>query len=251
MFSNRANNFVKHEKSCDGNYSRDKIRGYCQHCHIQFNLEDKPKGWMANHSRWCDKNPHLKEYKNSTISIIAMNQSRRKTGYHNQFEKARALGDPIPKSKMKGIKIGKGKPHSEETKLKISEARKKYLRENPEKHPWKNDDKFISVPCENFKKFLSNRGIIFVEEYNPIEDRNFSVDIAFPKEKIGIEINGNQHYDNEGKLKPYYADRHNLITESGWSLYEFHYSLFFHEESMNKILCSLEGLPGFEPGYPV
>jgi hypothetical protein len=38
-----------------------KIRK-CKWCGLEFNLEEKPKGWMANHSRWCNENPKREEY---------------------------------------------------------------------------------------------------------------------------------------------------------------------------------------------
>jgi hypothetical protein len=34
----------------------------CKHCKQIFAIVDKPKGWMANHSRWCDANPKRVEY---------------------------------------------------------------------------------------------------------------------------------------------------------------------------------------------
>jgi hypothetical protein len=32
-------------------------KSVCRHCFVEFDLDSQPKGWMANHSRWCDKNP--------------------------------------------------------------------------------------------------------------------------------------------------------------------------------------------------
>ena len=42
------------------------------------------------------------------------------------------------------IKIIHKKIMSKEAKQKISKRRIKYLKENPDKHPWKNNDKFKS-----------------------------------------------------------------------------------------------------------
>ena len=36
---------------------KNKMISTCKHCSVEFDLSNKPKGWMANHSRWCDKNP--------------------------------------------------------------------------------------------------------------------------------------------------------------------------------------------------
>ena len=43
--------------------------------------------------------------------------------------------------------------------------------------------------------------------------------------RIGIEINGNQHYERNGKLKKYYQDRHDHIELDNTSdLIEYLYS---------------------------
>ncbi|MCK9279295.1 MAG: hypothetical protein M0P71_01565 [Melioribacteraceae bacterium] len=42
--------------------------------------------------------------------------------------------------------------HTEETKKAISEKRKKWLADNPDKHVWKRKGKFKSEPCEVLKK---------------------------------------------------------------------------------------------------
>lgn len=94
----------------------------------------------------------------------------------------------------------------------MSIKRKKYLNENPDKHVWKRSTKFKSVPSENLKSYLRSLDIEFVEEYNPLADRFFSIDIAFPNLMIGIEINGNQHYNKDGTLSSYYQERNDLIT---------------------------------------
>ena len=35
----------------------------CKHCGLKKDISTEPKGWMANHSRWCEKNPKIKIYK--------------------------------------------------------------------------------------------------------------------------------------------------------------------------------------------
>ena len=124
----------------------------------------------------------------------------------------------------------RGRKVSKETKNKISKSRKKYLMENKHKHVWRRKNKFISVPCEHLKSILNNKNINFIEEYQPLEDRFFSIDIAFPKKKIGIEINGNQHYNKNGELKKYYKNRHDLIESKGWKLYELHYKIPYSDD---------------------
>jgi hypothetical protein len=112
---------------------------------------------------------------------------------------------------------------SEDVRKKMSEKRKQFLKENPDKHPWRKPNKHISEPCNKAKEFLKLLGVDFIEEFSPeIEGRFFSIDIAIPDKMIAIEINGGQHYSKEGSLKPYYQERHDLIEKAGWKVFEIH-----------------------------
>ncbi len=124
-----------------------------------------------------------------------------------------------------------------EQRKKISESRKKYLKEHPESFFWTKSEKFNSVPCEHFKAFLKENQIDFVEEFYPLEDRFFRIDVSFPEHKLGIEINGSQHYEDGGKkLKKYYQERHDLIKSSGWNLIEIYHKNVWKEEILLEIL---------------
>ena len=37
----------------------------CKHCLEKFDVSNKPKGWIANHSRWCNSNPKRSSYHNA------------------------------------------------------------------------------------------------------------------------------------------------------------------------------------------
>lgn len=128
---------------------------------------------------------------------------------------------------------------SKEDRARFSQKRKDWLLKNPDKHPWRKNDKFKSKPCEKMKSFLRERGYVFLEEYIPLKDRFYSIDIAFPERKIGIEINGQQHYDEIGNLKPYYQERHNLIEEKGWRLIELHYSVVYNHSLLDGLLIGI------------
>ena len=122
----------------------------------------------------------------------------------------------------------------------MSKQRSKFLKENPDKHVWKRSDKFKSKPCELVKNFLTEQGILFVEEWSPLESRAYSIDIAFPDIKLGIEINGNQHYNMNGTLKKYYQDRHNQIVAAGWNLLEVHYSFCYNQDNLKSLISKWE-----------
>lgn len=136
----------------------------------------------------------------------------------------------------------KGHSLTEEEKINLSIKRKEWLKANPDKHPWKSSSKFKSVPCEHLKEELKNRGYSFLEEQNinGIE-QNYSIDILFPDAKIGIEINGNQHYDTKNwQLLPYYQNRHDIIEAAGIKLIEVHYTKVYNEEFIMRLCSQLD-----------
>lgn len=141
----------------------------------------------------------------------------------------------------------KGKHHSEETRKILSEKRKIYLQEHSSEHVWKRSNKFISKPCEYLKQQFRDNNIQFVEEYTPLDDYNFSIDIAWPDVKVGIEVNGNQHYNSDGSLVEYYNNRHNILEERGWKIYEIHYTKCYKLDIKNFV--DLEKLDVFDKDY--
>lgn len=129
---------------------------------------------------------------------------------------------------------------SDETKKQISKKRKEWLQNNPDQHPWRNRDKFKSKPCEKAREFLDSLGIKYIPEFQPeIAGRFFSIDIALPDKMIALEINGNQHYERDGQLKPYYQERHDLLVSAGWNVFEIHYSACFNLEKWAEFVETL------------
>jgi hypothetical protein len=190
----------------------------CPHCSINLDtVSDR-----ANHVRWCENNPNRKVAKKySPKSCIK-------------------CGATFIHSRNKCCSAECARTTTEETKDAQSDSRHLFLKENPEKHPWKNKDKFISEPCEIVKKYLVSKNINFVEEWSPLIDRFFSIDIAFPDIKFGIEINGNQHYNRDGTLKDYYQRRHDEIVSSGWTIVELHYSVAWDLKRIDDIITLRE-----------
>ena len=131
--------------------------------------------------------------------------------------------------------------HTPESKEKLRQARLKYLAANPDKASWKTKDKFRSIPCEKVKTELRTLGIAFIEELMPLlhKKRFFSADIAFPEKMIIFDINGSQHYDTNGNLKPYYQERHDLIEAEGWKLYEVPYHSAMRESFVSEFILPI------------
>lgn len=148
--------------------------------------------------------------------------------------------DPVKKKRNRNTLSHK---HSNETKKRMSIIRKNWLKENPEKHVWKYRDKFISKPCEFLKSKLLMNNVSFVPEYTPnIENnfRNYSIDISFPDKKIGIEVNGNQHYNDDGTLKDYYKERNKYFIDNGWKIYQIHYLKVYNDNFVDDLISKLK-----------
>ncbi len=133
-----------------------------------------------------------------------------------------------------------------EQKNNIRNGRIKFLKENPEKHPWKQKNKKKSVPCELLKEILIKNELVFQPEYTPVEsDRFYSIDIAFIKNKIGVEVNGNQHYNKDGTLKKYYLDRNNHFKSLGWIIIELQYLKVYDNKIINDLILYLKGVEDY------
>lgn len=125
--------------------------------------------------------------------------------------------------------------HNNDIKEKLSDKRKQFLKNNPDKHPWKYNN-FKSKPCEILKTLLIKNNINFISEYQPSNERFFAIDIAFPNKLIGIEINGNQHYNKDGTLKSYYKNREEFLNSLGWKIYNIHYSIIYNDLLLSKLI---------------
>lgn len=160
----------------------------CKHCKKEFNIFEKPKGWMANHSRWCDYNPKRQDYVNKLIGnnskIDLMNQSKKKTGFTNQFTKSKLESKPIPLGTQTG-KIGTftGKTHTKETKQLMR-------------------DKALSSNHRRLKK-----GVVY---YNGVMlDSSWELALAKRLDDIKVEWirpDPIKYLDDEGLTHNYFAD---------------------------------------------
>jgi hypothetical protein len=221
----------------------------CKKCKLEFGN----KGSYIRHSNDCKLSESIIKsiIEDYSLKNLTIRNIRRKYGM--TYLKLRSLLRfyKIPMRDLSSaLKISNktSRPHTEESKRKISESRKIYLKSNPDKHPWKSNDKFLSVPCEKLKLILNEMGVNYVPEF-PVEGRNFSIDIAIPDKKIAIEINGNQHYNSDGTLKEYYQERNKYLSDAGWYVHELHYSIPYSKSINNiieNIISSRESIYDFD-----
>lgn len=219
----------------------------CQYCGKIYGN----KGALINHENACHlnpnkiKNPNRKGNGGHIKGHIAWNKGLTK----ENNESLKQAGLTLKNKYLNGELIPSflGKHHSIKTKKIISEKRKQWLLEHKDQHVWRRDSKFLSIPCENLKQYLKNKGINFVEEYEPFDDINYCVDIAWPDEKIAIEVNGNQHYNKDGSLSKYYQKRHKLFEERGWKIFEIHYTKCYNIQIND--FRDILNLPIFDKNY--
>lgn len=214
----------------------------CQYC----GKEVGNKGCLVIHEKSCYKNQNRIKHNNGVHTNI--NQTSWNKGLTQETSKSIKNGH---EKWMKLYKEGKIKfnPHkwTDEEKLNLSNKRKQWLKEHPNEHVWKRNTKFISEPCENFKNYLKTKNINFIEEYTPFNDINYCLDIAWPDEKIAIEVNGNQHYNKDGSLSEYYQKRHDLFVERGWKVFEIHYSKCYNIDIND--FTDILNLPIYDKNY--
>jgi len=142
----------------------------------------------------------------------------------NLIISAKKLGLFISRSKSESISISLRKTprkHSEETKKKISEIRKKYLQENPDKVPYKlNHSSKESYPEKYFTEVFGNEGIEVVKSFNI---GIYELDFCILDKKIDIEIDGSQHYYDE-KIVESDKRRNKFLEDNGWDIIRINWS---------------------------
>lgn len=90
----------------------------CKHCGQQFQTADKPKGWMANHSRWCDLNPKRDGY------VSAISKARAAITSESLEKRRQGIKDAHKRGSYDHVdhKTFLGRKHSAESKQKIKQG---------------------------------------------------------------------------------------------------------------------------------
>lgn len=85
----------------------------------------------------------------------------------------------------------KGLKHTQSTKDKLSKIRKRWIKNNPDRHPWKlaHKSRGESYPEKYFREWLEKEGLPFVQEY-PYKTYHFDFLVG---NVVDLEIDGSQH----------------------------------------------------------
>lgn len=154
--------------------------------------------------------------------------SARKGNGTNQYTKAIEMGLPYPvdsdETRKKKSNAAKNQKHSDETRKKISDARIKYLRENPDKVPYKLNhySHGRSYPEEYWKGILDSNGIAYVEQH---QIGPYQLDFAILDSKIDFEIDGEQHHLDE-RIVASDKRRNKYLEDLGWTIIRVRWSVY-------------------------
>lgn len=178
----------------------------CQYC----GKECKNSNSLKNHERLCKLNP------NREISNWVNYNNDKNAKHSNRYIKAKEEGKIIEISEELKYKFGNGfrnKHHSDETKQKISESYKKYLKENPNKIGWIiNHSSKKSYPEQYFEELFINEGIPL--KYHKQIGR-YELDFYNEELKKYVEIDGEQHYTD--KMIQHDKERNEYLLNLGWN----------------------------------
>ncbi len=184
----------------------ENITFICRFC----GSERKNGNSLRNHERLCKENPDRQRIEEYTHNENWREACEGHKGT-NQFVKAKELGLPVPESKCKGKpNLGwLGKTHTEEQKRKISETQKRNFKESRAKSIW-------HTQLENRKSFAEQ----YFDTCFPNLKQNYHVDrffldLANPEKKLYIEVDGEQHY-NDQKVVEHDKVRTARLEELGW-----------------------------------
>lgn len=129
-------------------------------------------------------------------------------------ERVRKYGETLHNRVVSGELVKVGRPHSEETKKKLSENKRKFYKEHPELVPYVlYHSSKQSYPEKFFEKFLTDHKIDFSKEFYTC---GYWLDFCF-KEKFYIEIDGEQHYRDQRIIK-HDIERTQKLSENGYIL---------------------------------
>lgn len=133
----------------------------------------------------------------------------------------------------------KGKPLSEETKRKISESRKRWITENPDKSPYivSHKSRGETYPEKYFREWLEKENIPFQQEYR---FKLYAFDFLV-NERVDLEIDGDQH-KNDKRIIEHDIKRDAKSKDAGFIVYRIMWSNYkkLNQEERETFLCELK-----------
>ena len=207
----------------------------CQYC----GKECKNKNSLCNHERLCSKNPNRQELIREGFNNqgrVAWNKGLTKETSDSLKRASETLQRRYYSKEI--IPFWSGKTHTEETKEKISRARKEFLSEHPEKVPYVlNHSSITSYPEQYFIELFRKEGIALIYHYRISK---YELDFCDLDRKVDIEIDGDQHYLDK-RIKQSDIERDNYLQSLGWKVVRIKWSDYqkLSTEDRKKVIASI------------
>lgn len=218
-------NYTKHLRSHE-NGNLDKISSqihldhddlFCKYCGKEY----KNKNSLVQHEIRCKKNPNkintLIPGFNGKHGHVAWNKGLTK----ETDERVKKISETYRKNIESGKIVIKGHKHTEESKQKLSIARKKYLMNNPNKVPYLlNHSSNVSYPEKYFIDLFQKENICL--QYH-VRISTYELDFCDMERKIDLEIDGEQHYVDKRVVESD-IKRNEYLTGLGWTIKRIRWS---------------------------
>ena len=171
-------------------FNKETNKYICPHCGKEYSKKGIGSHiWRKHSEEGQNFNPNRVYHGNHGCSHKAWNKGLTKETDDRVRKGCETLKENYKNNIIKPSFFGR--KHSEETKKKISDSRKNFLLDHPEKVPYKlNHSSKQSYPEKFFEKFLINHNIKYEKEKYAC---GYWMDFCF-NEKYYIEIDGEQHY---------------------------------------------------------
>ena len=123
--------------------------------------------------------------------------------------------------------------------LKISQSRKRWIAENPDKSPYivSHKSRGETYPEKYFREWMEKESIPFQQEYR---FKLYAFDFLV-NERIDLEIDGNQH-KNDKRIIEHDIKRDNKSKDAGFIVYRIMWSDYqkLNQEERETFLCELK-----------
>ena len=218
--SNLSKHLHRHEvhpETFRESYHLDHDDLFCKFCNKEF----KNKNSLVQHEIRCRYNPNKidiapREGFNNK-GRVAWNKGLTK----ETDERVKLHSESIKNHYISHPGTFTGRTHTEQTKQKISESRKKYLSEHPDRVPYIiNHSSKMSYPEKYFKDIFESKSIPL--KYH-LQVSKYELDFYNEDIKLDLEIDGDQHYLDH---RIYQSDRERdkFLSVLGWNVVRIRWS---------------------------
>ena len=254
---NKNKDVLIHESHCILNI--DRVPYICNICNKEFDKRHSLIGHKSHCGNLKVRKKRIKKEKVIKIHKCKYCDSIFENGYKLGGHVSHCEKDPEYETKKKKMcdnisYLNKGKKLSDETRKKISNSRREYLKNNPDKVPYLlNHSRNESYPEKYFTDVFLDRNISVIKSYRI---RLYELDFCILDKKIDIEIDGGQHYlDN--KIIESDKRRNKYLEDLGWDIIRIKWSDYqlldkdSKREFIDNIIYYINGLVKTKPTFEI